>query len=146
MFLVLFDFFFLMIRRPPRSTRTDTLFPYTTLFRSVFLRTPAICRRPYIHREIKMVKNVLISGASIAGPAAAYWIARYGMSVTVVEKSENLRGGGNPNEIRGREVTVVKRMGCYERIKQKQVETTFIELIDGKGEKDGRGGEREREG
>src|SRR3546814_20710307 len=26
--------FFLMIRRPPRSTRTDTLFPYTTLFRS----------------------------------------------------------------------------------------------------------------
>src|SRR3546814_1501701 len=28
-------FFFLMIRRPPRSTRTDTLFPYTTLFRSV---------------------------------------------------------------------------------------------------------------
>src|SRR3546814_15528066 len=29
-----FDLFFLMIRRPPRSTRTDTLFPYTTLFRS----------------------------------------------------------------------------------------------------------------
>src|SRR3546814_16177343 len=28
-------FFFLMIRRPPRSTRTDTLLPYTTLFRSV---------------------------------------------------------------------------------------------------------------
>src|SRR3546814_18692138 len=40
-FYVLFMFsfctviFFLMIRRPPRSTRTDTLFPYTTLFRSV---------------------------------------------------------------------------------------------------------------
>src|SRR3546814_1727241 len=32
--LILFCFF-LMIRRPPRSTRTDTLFPYTTLFRSV---------------------------------------------------------------------------------------------------------------
>src|SRR3546814_3282240 len=31
---MLFLFFFLMIRRPPRSTRTDTLFPYTTLFRS----------------------------------------------------------------------------------------------------------------
>src|SRR3546814_5650236 len=30
-------FFFLMIRRPPRSTRTDTLFPYTTLFRSAFI-------------------------------------------------------------------------------------------------------------
>src|SRR3546814_19511928 len=33
-------FFFLMIRRPPRSTRTDTLFPYTTLFRSVRGRQP----------------------------------------------------------------------------------------------------------
>src|SRR3546814_2452425 len=33
-------FFFLMIRRPPRSTRTDTLFPYTTLFRSQ-TRSPA---------------------------------------------------------------------------------------------------------
>src|SRR3546814_16601035 len=32
-----FVFFFLMIRRPPRSTRTDTLFPYTTLFRSHLL-------------------------------------------------------------------------------------------------------------
>src|SRR3546814_19468262 len=29
-------FFFLMLRRPPRSTRTDTLFPYTTLFRSPY--------------------------------------------------------------------------------------------------------------
>src|SRR3546814_6519665 len=33
-------FFFLMIRRPPRSTRTDTLFPYTTLFRSVIEYDP----------------------------------------------------------------------------------------------------------
>src|SRR3546814_13069611 len=33
-YLYLKIFFFLMIQRPPRSTRTDTLFPYTTLFRS----------------------------------------------------------------------------------------------------------------
>src|SRR3546814_19862328 len=36
-------FFFLMIRRPPRSTRTDTLFPYTTLFRA---KSP-VSRREY---------------------------------------------------------------------------------------------------
>src|SRR3546814_15305461 len=35
-----FVFFFLMIRRPPRSTRTDTLFPYTTLFRSLSRPAP----------------------------------------------------------------------------------------------------------
>src|SRR3546814_6995847 len=33
-----------MIRRPPRSTRTDTLFPYTTLFRSSDDATPGMCR------------------------------------------------------------------------------------------------------
>src|SRR3546814_20051559 len=40
-----FLFFFLMIRRPPRSTRTDTLFPYTTLFRSrATVQLPAVVR------------------------------------------------------------------------------------------------------
>src|SRR3546814_8192029 len=44
--LSVFVFFFLMIRRPPRSTRTDTLFPYTTLFRSVHngLKAGETCR------------------------------------------------------------------------------------------------------
>src|SRR3546814_5697887 len=42
-----------MIRRPPRSTRTDTLFPYTTLFRSVVVRpTRALpARRPSRRRD-----------------------------------------------------------------------------------------------
>src|SRR3546814_13787005 len=40
-------FFFLMIRRPPRSTRTDTLFPYTTLFRS---KRQSVQRRSF-HRD-----------------------------------------------------------------------------------------------
>src|SRR3546814_20279991 len=38
--IVLCLFLFLMIRRPPRSTRTDTLFPYTTLFRSIYAGCP----------------------------------------------------------------------------------------------------------
>src|SRR3546814_20836511 len=40
--LLLMCFFFLMIRRPPRSTRTDALFPYTTLFRSLEHRAEQI--------------------------------------------------------------------------------------------------------
>src|SRR3546814_14701503 len=43
--------FFLMIRRPPRSTRTDTLFPYTTLFRSAEIR--AAIRPPRTHARLK---------------------------------------------------------------------------------------------
>src|SRR3546814_1270119 len=48
-------FFFLMIRRPPRSTRTDTLFPYTTLFRS-------------LQRHDKSVKAFSILGGFFAPP------------------------------------------------------------------------------
>src|SRR3546814_13996530 len=44
-YMVYFFVFFLMIRRPPRSTRTDTLFPYTTLFRSIALGNPALPQR-----------------------------------------------------------------------------------------------------
>src|SRR3546814_10409077 len=46
-FLLLLFFFFLMIRRPPRSTLTDTLFPYTTLFRSAVSAAPAESRRGF---------------------------------------------------------------------------------------------------
>src|SRR3546814_10256521 len=52
-----------MIRRPPRSTRTDTLFPYTTLFRSPSLR-PSIPRQNPVHQllhrrgEIVRIKGI----------------------------------------------------------------------------------------
>src|SRR3546814_6517855 len=42
-------FFFVMIRRPPRSTRTDTLFPYTTLFRSDRQHREVCCGRNGLH-------------------------------------------------------------------------------------------------
>src|SRR3546814_20519218 len=45
-------FFFLMIRRPPRSTRTDTLFPYTTLFRSLHERPGGRFGRTDIRIEV----------------------------------------------------------------------------------------------
>src|SRR3546814_12461075 len=45
-FTIVFILFFLMIRLPPRSTRTDTLFPYTTLFRSFGARLHRARPRP----------------------------------------------------------------------------------------------------
>src|SRR3546814_4237254 len=50
-----------MIRRPPRSTRTDTLFPYTTLFRSDSraIRIKAECLQPYGSFKIPAASNVL---------------------------------------------------------------------------------------
>src|SRR3546814_7401903 len=65
--LLYFLFFFLMIRRPPRSTRTDTLFPYTTLFRSgadahpadLAVRLPPAVRGLEDHdqRGLTMIRN-----------------------------------------------------------------------------------------
>src|SRR3546814_15334077 len=46
-----------MIRLPPRSTRTDTLFPYTTLFRSVAERTAGVAIRPRPHRLAGVVSG-----------------------------------------------------------------------------------------
>src|SRR3546814_2398827 len=43
-----------MLRRPPRSTRTDTLFPYTTLFRSLGLMLTRV-DRPYLDREATVI-------------------------------------------------------------------------------------------
>src|SRR3546814_15176925 len=51
--------FFLMIRRPPRSTRTDTLFPYTTLFRSQ-------CRRRLCRLLARAGRGAARAGAGIA--------------------------------------------------------------------------------
>src|SRR3546814_14416139 len=47
-------FFFVMIRRPPRSTRTDTLFPYTTLFRSPRQGQAASVRPPVERKSAAM--------------------------------------------------------------------------------------------
>src|SRR3546814_15518301 len=54
--LLFFSVFCLMIRRPPRSTRTDTLFPYTTLFRSLAVRVYGR-DLPRIGRQILMGKH-----------------------------------------------------------------------------------------
>jgi 2-polyprenyl-6-methoxyphenol hydroxylase-like FAD-dependent oxidoreductase len=45
--------------------------------------------------------RVLISGASIAGPALAYWLDRYGFEVTVVEKAPGIRPGGQAVDFKG---------------------------------------------
>src|SRR3546814_19343832 len=58
-------FFFLMIRRPPRSTRTDTLFPYTTLFRSVCAVSPATRVLVLtVHDDVAYLRRAFDAGAA----------------------------------------------------------------------------------
>lgn len=65
--------------------------------------------------------TVLISGASIAGPALAYWLCRGGYDVTVVEKAGAPREGGYPIDVRGPAVDVVRRMGVLPRLREASV-------------------------
>ncbi|WP_316753072.1 FAD-dependent monooxygenase [Pedobacter gandavensis] len=55
-------------------------------------------------------KKVLISGASIAGPTLAYWLAKYGFEVTVVERSASLRLGGQNLDVRGAGRAIARMM------------------------------------
>src|SRR3546814_20581556 len=59
-FLLIFFVFFLMIRRPPRSTRTDTLFPYTTLFRSSIPRLWPDVFQTVLGRNVLMLVLVVV--------------------------------------------------------------------------------------
>ncbi|MDX8054170.1 FAD-dependent monooxygenase [Lentzea sp. BCCO 10_0798] len=79
------------------------------------------------------MSSVLISGASIAGPALAFWLRRRGFDVTVVEKSHTLRGGGYPIDIRGTALGVVERMGLLPRLREAHVDTRRITFLDARG-------------
>ncbi|RDI17900.1 FAD-dependent monooxygenase [Lentzea flaviverrucosa] len=79
------------------------------------------------------MSSVLISGASIAGPALAFWLRRRGFDVTVVEKSHALRGGGYPIDIRGTALGVVERMGLLPRLREAHVDTRRITFLDAGG-------------
>ncbi|MGW0204213.1 FAD-dependent monooxygenase, partial [Nonomuraea sp. NPDC003201] len=63
-------------------------------------------------------KTVLISGASVAGPALAYWLQRYGFTPTVVELAPALREGGYKVDLRGVAMDVVDRMGLTPAVKR----------------------------
>lgn len=78
--------------------------------------------------------KVLISGASMAGLSAAYWFAHTGHQVRVVERSEGLRRGGAPIDVRGRALGTAERMGILGQIKAQKV--SILEpapVLDGHG-------------
>jgi 2-polyprenyl-6-methoxyphenol hydroxylase-like FAD-dependent oxidoreductase len=60
-------------------------------------------------------KDILISGASIAGPILAYWLKRYGFNPTVIERAPQLRAGGYPVDVRFEAVQVAKLIGIWPR-------------------------------
>ncbi|GAA2171591.1 MULTISPECIES: FAD-dependent monooxygenase [Glycomyces] len=77
--------------------------------------------------------TILISGASIAGPALAYWLHRYGFAVTVVEKAGAPRGGGYPIDVRGTAIEVAERMGILPQLREAHVDSQRLTFLDADG-------------
>ncbi|MEU7740552.1 FAD-dependent monooxygenase [Nonomuraea sp. NPDC049158] len=78
--------------------------------------------------------NVLISGASVGGPALGYWLARYGFRVTIVEKAPRLRPGGQAVDFKGDiHMTVLRRMGILDDVRRLQTGGTDQAFVDKRG-------------
>jgi len=79
------------------------------------------------------VSEVLVSGASVAGTAAAFWLGRHGHSVTVVERHRGPRPGGQAIDVRGPALTVLDRMGLLGAAQKRKTQIRGSSVVDRDG-------------
>ncbi|MEV0644183.1 FAD-dependent monooxygenase [Phytomonospora sp. NPDC050363] len=77
--------------------------------------------------------TVLISGASIAGPALAYWLHRHGFTPTVVERATAVREGGYKLDVRGAALDVLDRMDLLEAARAAATDMRTGTIVDAEG-------------
>ncbi|MFI8962726.1 FAD-dependent monooxygenase [Streptomyces sp. NPDC053493] len=79
-------------------------------------------------------RTVLISGASVAGPALAYWLRRHGFCPTVVERAPALRDGGYAVDFRGEaHLSVLRRMGILPALEAARTGTGSLRYVNAAG-------------
>ncbi|MEU8637939.1 FAD-dependent monooxygenase [Amycolatopsis sp. NPDC048633] len=76
-------------------------------------------------------RRVLISGASVAGPALAFWLHRHGFTPTVVERAPEPRDGGYAVDFRGASLRVLDRMGLLEQVEAAATRMGEVTYVDG---------------
>jgi 2-polyprenyl-6-methoxyphenol hydroxylase-like FAD-dependent oxidoreductase len=79
---------------------------------------------------VDMNERILISGASIAGSTVAFWLARHGLSPTVIERAPGLRTGGNGVDVRGQAVEVAEQMGIMAQIRAAATDVIGTSFVD----------------
>ncbi|MET7674503.1 FAD-dependent monooxygenase [Streptomyces seoulensis] len=77
--------------------------------------------------------HAIVSGASIAGLSAAYWLRRTGWEVTVIERAAEFRDGGQNVDVRGVAREVLDRMGLFDAVKALNTTETKAVFVDGRG-------------
>ena len=86
--------------------------------------------------------KVLVSGASIAGPMVAYWLAKSGFQVTVVERAPARRAGGRAIDIRGPALMVMREMGLLDHASAMRTHLEGMSMLDIDGQEISRTEER----
>ena len=87
-----------------------------------------------IHSDIMSNLNVLVVGASIAGPTVAYWFAKAGAKITVIERFPKMRTNGQNIDIRTAGVTVMRKMpGMEAAVRGKTTEMEGISFVRDNG-------------
>jgi 2-polyprenyl-6-methoxyphenol hydroxylase-like FAD-dependent oxidoreductase len=76
-------------------------------------------------------RDILISGASVAGLALAYWLRRYGFDPTVVERAPAPREGGYAVDLRGAARKVAERMGIMADVRRAHIGTRGLSYVNG---------------
>ena len=79
------------------------------------------------------MSDVLVSGASVAGTAAAFWLGRHGHSVTVVERHRGPRPGGQAIDVRGPALGVLERMGLLAAAAKRRTQIRGSSVVDRDG-------------
>ncbi len=89
-----------------------------------------IDRPAFVHNSPQSLARVLVSGASFAGLASAFWLHRLGYKVTVIEVASGLRKGGTPVDIEGETIGILQRMGMFEAVRAKALPARAFEFKD----------------
>lgn len=79
------------------------------------------------------INKILVIGAGIAGPAICYWLRRFGFSPVLIEKSPEIRKGGQALDIRGIVIDLVKKMGIHEQICNMRTRVELGRYVDAEG-------------
>lgn len=82
--------------------------------------------------------TVLISGAGIAGCTLAFWLARRGFTVTVVERDQGVRSSGNPVDVRAAAVDVAVAMGVMPQLTEAATHVRTLSFVDDRGHRKAR--------
>lgn len=74
--------------------------------------------------------EILICGGGCAGPALAYWLARAGHRVVVIERFPALRASGAQVDLRGQGIEAIKRMGLLDIVRSRLVDEVGVAFVD----------------